>query len=473
MIVPEWEMEETIMAYPELLDPGEGITSFKIHSQQYYLPGCGGYIDILASIPDSFLIIELKNEFVDNLHVITDQLSKYQAEMQHHPACRDRVKCLLVSTHGFSTEVKEAAQQNGIMLQVLPIKQLMIASEKVLVSDNTEKLALRRLLQRRLHLSKLDDVNGLLNNHINEGKIHDVESVKRFVQYGEHDEHGLEMLATTFRRVSERAAIMAHRVFDTADCSLKDDEEKWFWLFYSVLDRRANAATFVKARHALESVNLFLPSQIVSLVDNVSYEEAIRILHSILHQSQFPLSFDSVRHELAMPCSIVDAALYMKKFNYSFDAMLGHFQRLTNSPYNLTNIIVKDLMQNIYGVGKRISAQIVRGLTLKGRWNLNLQNPQQLEKCDYNEFFAGNSRLGLVSSPDGYEQELGIFASNFLEGNCGIVSHVLWYIRKRFCLRMMLCNLCPVAGFCLYHRKQLLHKRTLSRHGKQLSLFYY
>jgi endonuclease III len=43
---------------------------------------------------------------------------------------------------------------------------------------------------------------------------------------------------------------------------------------------------------------------------------------------------------------------------------------------------------------------------------------------------------------------LSEFADNFLGGNRGIIAHVLWYIRKRYCNRPPKCNECELSKYC-------------------------
>lgn len=44
--IPEWEMEEIVVAHPELLEIATNSLDLKILGQQVYLPKCGGYIDV-------------------------------------------------------------------------------------------------------------------------------------------------------------------------------------------------------------------------------------------------------------------------------------------------------------------------------------------------------------------------------------------------------------------------------------------
>src|SRR5207249_1437939 len=73
-----------------------------------------------------------------------------------------------------------------------------------------------------------------------------------------------------------------------------------------------------------------------------------------------------------------------------------------------------------------------------------------LENTKYNALFAGPARLSLAS--ESFRLEAAKFANNYLQGDKGVLSHALWYIRKRYCDKVPLCWECPVAGYCAYFR---------------------
>lgn len=469
--IPEWEMEGIIAANPDLLAPGPDVFPVEILAQQFHLPRSGGYLDILCRFRDGLLVVELKNEFVHDSHVITHQLKKYLTDLSEYPEHSGSVECLLVSTHGFSPQVRELATARSVRLQVLPVNALLQKTWNIPSSSDVLLSSKKRVLQRRLGLKSLQEACKLLRRRP-DGKLEtDTRSVDRFFETGEHDEHALQQLGRILRALSHQAPIMAHRVFERDGHCLKNDDEKWFWVFYSVLDRRANAATFVKAREALEQCGVFRASDIVRLVKDRSYESAVRQVFQILRDSEFPLAADSAKRELAMPSSIVDAALYLARFDFSVDEMLNFFRETETSSEDLTSRIMADLRKHIYGVGPRIAAQIVRGFCLKAGWRIDVSSPAHLERCGFNETFAGPGRLGLVSCSDSYEKELESFVKSYLGGNFAVMSHVLWFVRKRFCRRPKRCDECPVAGFCNHFRYRLLHRVERPAMGGQLCLF--
>ena len=469
--IPEWEMEEIVVAHPELLEIATNSLDLKILGQQVYLPKCGGYIDVLATSADGIVVIELKNELIDDERVVTDQVAKYIRELSDRPAIQDKIRSLLVSTVGFSSAVIDAARDSSVALQVLPVSRLLDASAHEKSNSDVVQSAGARLLQRRLKIASLTEARSLLSGDAAGCADTDVRSVTRFIETGQHDNDGLQRLALTLRAISRAAPIMAHSVFTEDRGELTSEEDKWFWMFYSVLDRRANARTFIKARRALEEHHLFSPGQITQLIETTSYEAAANKLFDILSTSGFPVVADSIRRMLAMPGSILDASLYLKRFDYSIDKAVAFFVAETESTSKACLVMMKDMRTHIYGVGPRIAAQIVRGLALKAGYDLPLTDKLHLERCSFNEFFAGPARLGLINNGKEYEPRLEAFARNYLDNNYGIISHALWLVRKRFCVRQRRCHECPVAGFCGFFRSQLLRLPAHKQKKQQLELF--
>jgi hypothetical protein len=223
------------------------------------------------------------------------------------------------------------------------------------------------------------------------------------------------------------------------------------------MDRRANAATFVKAKEALEKERVFAPYKIVKLIKTKGEKAALNKIAKILEDSSFPLLNDKVMGKLSFPKSIVDAAKFMSSYNYDFVQLYEDYVKASEG--NLTKArdsIWRDLKKKIYGVGPRIASQIIRGLVLKGPWELPLDDNRFLEKCRFNVWIAGKTRLNLVRDESEYYDQLGKLADDFLSGNRGIIAHVLWYIRKRYCSRPPKCDECIVAGYCLTGARRFL-----------------
>jgi hypothetical protein len=129
-------------------------------------------------------------------------------------------------------------------------------------------------------------------------------------------------------------------------------------------------------------------------------------------------------------------------------------------------------------------------MVLKGPWKLPLTDNNFLEKCDFNIRFAGKTRLCIVEKEEDYYSDLRKFSDEYLGGNKAIISHVLWYIRKKYCNRIPSCKDCVVAGYCKYYLithfnldkeikinvfadKPSYGNRSEQKHGEQTSLQFF
>ena len=54
-----------------------------------------------------------------------------------------------------------------------------------------------------------------------------------------------------------------------------------------------------------------------------------------------------------------------------------------------------------------------------------------------------------------YYKDLQAFGDMYLDGNYSVISHTLWFIRKRYCLRPKRCFECPLSGYCNYYHQSL------------------
>lgn len=396
MYSPEWEIEELIAKYPELLgvNPKE-VTSVE---RQKHLKKSGKCVDLLIKMRDSYIIAEIKATFVDDVLVIKNQLLPYKttlAEEFHIP--EEKIQCFLVSPHGFSKEIEEVCRKVNVVTRTID-KEV---------------------------ISKLSNVRNKLYAFEEKSDV-----------------------AKIFLKISKDAPIMAHEVGTCSDGKLRTTRDMWFWLFYSVMDRRANASTFIKAREALENARLFMPYKIVDSLKENGEKATLNKIASVLKDYGFPLLKDNIFGELAFPKSIVDAAKFISKYNYDFQKI---YQNYLQGNKDLTKACIslwRDLQRQIYGVGPRIASQIIRGFVLKGPWKFQLNDNRFLEKCRFNVWMAGPTRLGLIEAESEYHDKLGEFADNFLDGNRGIIAHTLWYIRKRYCNRPPKCDECPLSRYC-------------------------
>ena len=251
-----------------------------------------------------------------------------------------------------------------------------------------------------------------------------------------------QQIANAIRDLSQNAPIQSHEVGTDQKGILETNVSKWFWMFYTVMDRRSNAATFIKAKQILAPHQLFKPSDIVNQVQTIGKEKTIEKMTSLLKEHKFPLLIDKSKGEKSHVYSIVDAALFISKFNYDFHELYVHYREGRNLT-EARDLMWLDLKKAIYGVGDRIASQFIRGMVLKAKWNFPLNSDQFLEKCKFNIQIA--QQIGLIEK--NYE-ELSAFADEYLNGNRGILAHALWYLRKRYC-RESLCYECPLYYNCL------------------------
>ena len=251
-------------------------------------------------------------------------------------------------------------------------------------------------------------------------------------------------IVKTFKDMSLSAPIESHEVPEKTDGRLTSNRDMWFWLFYSVLDRRSDASKFILAKIILEKERLFSPFAIMRLIHDVGKEEAIRKIAKILRKHNFPLLKDHLMSDLSQPRSIVEASQFISKYEFKFEAVYDAYLNANdNDLVRARDALWNDLKKKIYGVGDRIASQFMRGMVLKGPWAFPLNDDKFLERCKFNVHIA--VKLGLITSANKYYQELGEFADNYLNGNRGIIAHVLWYLRKRYCPR---CYTCPLFDFC-------------------------
>jgi len=456
MHFPEWEIEESLASNPDLLG-FDSARRVELVERQKYLKNLGGYIDLLFKHGDVYLIVEVKSNFIDEKSVVTNQLLKYKKSLSDEFGIpQDMITCVLTTPAGFSEDVIKLCQKAGIITRKIDQKRLISSISKLEVESHYGLLDSQRLnhktlqvLSRRGFPAHYEQLSSS-NLEKNEALYKEINSVNTLVKEGVQDEHAKKAISHLFALSSKTAAIQSHEVYTSSNGRIANNRDSWFWLFYSVMDRRANAATFVKAREALRKERLFSPYKIVKLVKDTNEKKALNRIAKILENQNFPLLRDHTMGKLSFPKSIVDAARFMSKYGYDFanlykDYVESHQGSLSQARDSLWN----DLRKKIYGAGPRISSQFIRGMALKGSWKFPLDDNRFLEKCRFNVWIAGKTRLCLIENEDEYYNQLGKFADDYLNGNRGIIAHSLWYIRKRYCNRPPKCDECPVAGYCL------------------------
>jgi hypothetical protein len=418
MYIPEWEIEEVLTCNPKLLGiPSNGL---KLLERQKYLEKPGRYIDLLFKQDDLYLIVEIKSTIVNDKSVVADQLLQYKKALAEECGLpENKILCVLVSPNGFTNEIEKLCQNTGIITRTLDKSKLISAIKEASLRSQYSNEVIVNSARKR-------------------------ESLKTDIQSETKRE-----LANLFARISETAPIEAHEVGTEENGKLITNRDMWFWLFYSVMDRRANAATFVKAKEALEKERLFAPYKIIELSKKEGETTTLKRIAKILKNANFPLLNDHTMKDLAFPKSIADAARFMSKYKFDFTCLYKHYVNQCDG--NLTkarDTLWKDLQKQIYGVGPRIASQIVRGLVLKGSWKFPLNDNRFLEECRFNVWIAGPTRLGLIENESEYRKQLGDFADDVLGGNRGIIAHTLWYIRKRYCNRPPKCDECELSKHC-------------------------
>jgi hypothetical protein len=288
-------------------------------------------------------------------------------------------------------------------------------------------------------------------------------SIKQWVAEGTHDDKGSRQLATILRWLSNNAPIFAHEIGREGG-RLETFNQQWFWLFYSSIDRRGNAALFVRAKEHLERRGLFHPRELTRLIAARGEQASLDQISHELTKAGVPLVVDLSVGRNSLARSILDSAKLVAEFDCDFNAMLEAFTR-RESGIDIAYAAVKQLRHEIYGMGPRSAAQFVRGMTLKGPWrNLKLTHPIFLENTKYNALFAGPARLAIAHQD--FQLEARAFADKYLAGDKGVLSHSLWYVRKRYCDKIPQCGECPMAGYCAYFREIGVAQRT--RESKEL-----
>lgn len=457
--LPEWEIEEALAWKPELLSFDWAMKPTVV-ARQRYLSRLGRFIDLLLSSGnDNYIVVELKADRVEDPKIVIEQVVPYRLALAREMGvASSTIQCVLASPLGFSREVLLECQRNNVLPKMLDLEALRTAHPEykntlLAYLSGLERAVFAKVRARREHLLK------------SAGLEPDAEgmdaSVKKWVTEQVHDELSLSQMAASFKLVSNRAPIMAHEVWTESDGHLESLEDMWFWLFYSVLDRRANAATFVKARRILTEKRLFLPYDLIAYERKLGETATLEFLAQCLQAEGFPLSGDSKLGKIARPKSILDAAMLLNKYSYDFRKWFTEaLEKNERDRAKTFDDIWSELVTGVYGVGPRIASQFVRGMVLKGPWQLPLTDRRLLEKSPFNSYFSGPDRFCLVQHSRDYESDLAGFADRYLEGNKAIVSHVLWYVRKRYeSDKIPACWECPMAGFCSYYLK-IGHQRT-------------
>jgi len=465
-IYPEWEIEEAIVRNPSIILNNDDFKDFSFYERQRILPS-GIRLDLLFKDQrGTYLIIELKGVYITDKDNVLDQILSYKHELSKWKGIPEsQILCMVASPKGAENSVIHGLRNQDVTFVWIDEKKISTFLPKMndiikysIELDGKSSLSLR-ILQRRLNLDYGLIIENLLLKDTDR-YYREIKSVKEWIINHCHDEESYQQIGVLFKNISNKAPIMAHEVNSKSDGLLKSDYDKWFWLFYSVMDRRANASLFVNAKKALENKDFFLPNEIVDYYNNTDENSTLFHILEILKENNYTPMSDSNLKELAIPKSILDSALLISKYDYSFNSLYQFIiNNSKNNDISPLDIAWEIFSQNIYGVGDRICGQIIRGLVLKSNWDIKLDNNKMLEKNKYNLEFAGKRRFGLIDDENNYNESLGKFAELYLNGNRGIIGHILWYIRKKHCWKVPRCDNCPLSGYCFYYLKKETDKQ--------------
>lgn len=455
--LPEWQVELAIVDNLSLIRHPKLPTSFDRIENQYFLKNKGRYIDILLRNKNHFYIIELKGVFIDQSSIITKQLLDYKdGIMKEKNVSLDDITCILASPFGFSNNILELAKENSIILIKLDEQKIYSLipkrneNYKLNLGLDLKNLILTRILQRRLHQTTNKILNEMLSGQDN--YINELISVQYWLGEKHHNDYGKKNIAKSMFEISKYAPIMAHEINDEKDFQIKSNEDMWWWLIYSILDKRGNASSFYLARDHLINKKLFYPQDIIELIESKNDTFVIELMSSLLSESGI-----STRQNMeSLAKGIIEAAILLKKFKFNFENILKELQETSNNDNDLFEKIWNTFL-DIFGVGPRICSQIIRGLILKGGWNLKNNNILFLEEQKHNVFLAKQC-LRLLDDKGKFKPQLQEFSDIYLNGNNAVLSHVLWYIRKRYLCtsKKPLCEDCPMSGYCNVYLNNIL-----------------
>ncbi len=453
--IPEWQLQEVLAANPRQLEIHSRFEGLRLIDQQRYLPTTGGYIDLLlkTKTPGGLLIVEIKAD------PLLDTKAAAQALDYKHGVATDlridpsAIHCM-VAAPAVLEGLERTYEEMGVAVRVLDYRTLLGVRPDARSRLPGKEDGRFDLLSRRRR-GILDLVGS--RRPVSQG------SVRRWIGGGIHDQNALKQVAAVIRYLSDQASLFSHEV-RLSSSSLDTFDRQWFWFFYSAMDRRGNAALFIKAKERLVSRNLFSPRDIKRFVVEQGEEHALKQLTEELSGAGLPLVVDLKFGRRSLAKSIIDAALVTSDFECNFATMLEALRGQCDGG-DLGKFVVRWIQQSVYGMGPRSAAQFVRGMVLKGPWRLELDDTVFLENTKYNALFAGPARLSIAN--EDYVREAGEFADEYLDGNRGILSHALWYIRKRYCDKVPLCPECPVAGYCSYFRSHGTSRRTRGVQSKR------
>jgi hypothetical protein len=459
--LPEWQIQESLAADPKRLEIPGRFEGIRVRREQRYLPAIGRYIDLLCTTkkPGGWLIVEVKAQAVTSRDPIDQALDYRSAFAKELRLSKTDVGCMVAAPGHPSVDVQALSDSEGVALLDLNLDSLVDSAKRPGSYRSLLGAGARRTLVAERRARSL----GALQGAHSPSRA----AIDTWLNQGTHDQHGLEELGQVLRHLSDNAPIFAHEVGGRAT-RLDSPEAQWFWLFYSALDRRGSAALFVRARFRLESEGLFDPATLCEFVNRNGEAAARARITALIEDAEVPLVVDLQLGRESLSQSIIDAAKFVVDRG-GFEQILATWRReCTATGEDIGRHAVRAVQAAVYGMGPRSAAQFVRGMVLKGPWQLDMTNPVFLENTKYHGLFAGKARISIAV--EDYPREGGAFAATYLGGDRGVLSHALWYIRKRYCDKIPLCGECPVAGYCAYFRRvgsgQVQRSRPSPSQGK-------
>lgn len=466
--LPEWQIQEVLATNPKPLEVPGRFEGIRVKREQRYLPSIGRYIDLLCTTrkPRGWLIVEIKAEAVTSRDPIDQALDYRSAFVKELRLFETDVQCMVAAPGHPSPEAERLSISEGVILRDLDLGLLLDSARRPKSPGLVHSPEYRRASVSDRRTRTLREIDGARKPSSG--------SIETWLTQGVHDSNGLGEMGKVLRNLSDSAPIFAHEV-GSGPSRLDTPSAQWFWLFYSALDRRGNAALFIRARQRLEREGLFDPLALQNLVEQLGEPAARRRITSLLQEAEVPLVVDLHFGRESLAQSVIDASKFVVD-NDGFEEMgVAWRAACAESGEDLGHHAVRSVQKAVYGMGPRSAAQFVRGMVLKGPWTMDLRSPVFLENTKYHGLFAGRARLSIAN--DDYPKEGGAFADLYLDGNRGVLSHALWYVRKRFCDKVPLCGECPMAGYCAYFRRvgsaqaRRDHAaKTIGRAQKQLTL---
>ncbi len=389
--LPEWQLQEILEENPEQLEIPGHYEGLKLASAQRYVAKPGGYADLVLKTrrPGGLLVVELKANKITDLKPAYQVLKYRDGLSMELRVPQQEIHCLVAAPGPVDEEIARQYESLGIGLSTVDLKRLTTLRSPKSKGPLAESDGRRadRIWERRKQTAST----------VGETVVSTPQSIRRWISEGSHDERSLRDLANLLRWISATAPVFAHEVGRQSE-ELDSFHRQWFWLFYSSIDRRGNAALFVRAKEHLESVNLFLPTRLRDICDEKGEREALRMLSAELRIAKLPLVVDLHYGRDSLSKSILDAARLVCRYNLSFEDMLNDFQ-----------------------------------------------------------------------PTEEYRKEAKVFSDRFLDGDKAILSHALWFIRKRYCDKVPQCPECPAAGYCAFFRSRGLGRKVNPRAHSRIS----